>query len=171
MDYHDDIEEFGDKLHNGAVFICQLIRAGSKNAAKTHRILKAGITILFVALVLYLIGFISPYWVVGDNHAHTHHGTGNGTRAFHLSDFHRNDTHFGLWQECVVFDGRSFCTLFTDDIGEQLGRTSFLLPLPHPPIARTPYPPFSSSPRLEERPGTSVFFGLSGISGLSFDST
>ena len=126
MDYHEDIESSGHNLQSGAVFICQLARAGRKNVAKTHRLLKVGIAMLIVALVLYMVGFLSPYWVVGDTHGHGA-PVGNATKGFRWSNFSHNDSHFGVWQECMLIDGESVCTMFTEDIGERLGRIPLCL--------------------------------------------
>ena len=126
MDYHDDIDSSGHMLHSGAVFICQLARAGRRNVAKTHRVLKVGIAMLVVALVLYMVGFLSPYWVVGDTHGHGE-PVGNATKGVRWSNFSQNDSHFGVWQECLLIDGESVCTMLTEDIGERLGRIPLCL--------------------------------------------
>ena len=134
MDYSSErAAGVGNKLHTGAVFICSLGRVGRRNVARTHRLFKTGIAMLNVALVLYMIGFLSPYWIVGDNHAYEYYGTRNRTDGrgdddddaddgdvkFHLSDFYKNQTHFGVWEECVLIDGESICTIFAEDIGER----------------------------------------------------
>ena len=127
--YHDSDDEEEDQLDSRTqtkpyvclVFVCQLLCIARWNIARTHAIFKAGIALLYVCVTLYSVGFFSPYWVTGDKHDYAHDAHGNvlsdngGSISTTFSD---NDTHYGLWEECVVVEGESVCTLFSDEIGE-----------------------------------------------------
>ncbi|KAL8596735.1 hypothetical protein ACOMHN_046352 [Nucella lapillus] len=121
------------KIYKSATFLFHLLHLGHQNLLRTPAIFQAGILLLNIAFIFYIVGFVSPYWILGEKHKFRHDAWGNrlpgvdgveGTGGNSSSSQRQqqqqqqgNATHFGVWKECLeVEGGGSVCTIFTEDV-------------------------------------------------------
>ncbi|KAK7507911.1 hypothetical protein BaRGS_00000876 [Batillaria attramentaria] len=124
MDY-DESEQ--TKFQMGVDLVSHMWHAGRKNIARTHSFFKLTFGILCVSSAIYMIGFVSPHWVVDDFDVHRDDVVdaaisnisvaGNSSNSTGADDNdNRHKPHGGVWEKCTVKGGKETCTVFVRDL-------------------------------------------------------